>query len=469
MSFYSSLPSGYYSLLRRVDSIANFLPASKSLNHKQENFIPKLIGQPRPSSSDMDSTTTRGNRRRRFRLGSGRSPLLLQLLVTHVILAAQLLERLPLGLRDQEGGTDTEQHEEGIDLENVVHPGVGVAAWDSTAGAERGDGALADDGADLAHGSGQAVRGRSVAGGEDLAGDDEGGGVGAEIEEELGEHEDGEQSVRRKVLVGETHDHEEDGEDAEAHELNRLAAKDVDGEDGDPVAGDGTGEDDDHVADSGVVEDLVGVLGAGGGVADDFEDGGVVERDTIVGNIKEAPRESSTGEKHGVLALGVVTEEVSPAGLGDLHLLLGLLLGGDAGNLIGVALGLTLLKGFNVVTGLLNVTSNVEGVAGSLGDGQAVVEGDAAGDGTHANDGTPHLINGDGAVSGAGTQGRGSLEGLLETESDEKHDKGGSELTKTLHGKDGTHHGTSPLGCSKLGSNDRRKGIVSTDTDTLEI
>lgn len=235
----------------------------------------------------MDSTTTRGCLRLVLN-DSGRIPLRL-LLITHVILARQLLERLPLSLRNQESGADAEQHEQRIDLQHVVHPRVGVSTRDGATGAQGSDGTLADDGADLAHGSAQAVRGRPVTGGENLARDDERGGVGAKVEEELGEDEDGKQSVGREVLVGEAHDHEEDGEDAEAHELDRLAADDVDGKDGDPVTRDGAGKDDDHVADGGIVEDLVRVLGTGGGVADDVQDGGVVERDTVVGDVEEAP------------------------------------------------------------------------------------------------------------------------------------------------------------------------------------
>lgn len=46
---------------------------------------------------------------------------------------------------------------------------------------------LRDDGAELAASGGNAVRGGAVAGGEDFAGDDEGGGVGPEVEEEVDE------------------------------------------------------------------------------------------------------------------------------------------------------------------------------------------------------------------------------------------------------------------------------------------
>lgn len=46
---------------------------------------------------------------------------------------------------------------------------------------------LRDDGAELAAGGGDTVRGRAVAGGENFPRDNEGGGVGAEVLEEIGE------------------------------------------------------------------------------------------------------------------------------------------------------------------------------------------------------------------------------------------------------------------------------------------
>ena len=57
-----------------------------------------------------------------------------------------------------------------------------------------------------------------------------------------------------ELLVTETHAAEEDGEDGEAHKLNRLAAPAVDEEESRPVAGDETGGDEDHVTESDVLE-----------------------------------------------------------------------------------------------------------------------------------------------------------------------------------------------------------------------
>lgn len=120
--------------------------------------------------------------------------------------------------------------------------------------------------------------------------------------------------------------------------------------------------------------------------------------------------------------------EVAEAGLGDLERLLGSLVGGDAGNLVGVALTLASHVSLDIITGLLDITSNVEGVTGGFGDGQTVcswitqlgddtlcqwlsmaltVEGNAGGDGTEADQGTPHLVNGQLADTSAGGSGGG--------------------------------------------------------------
>lgn len=102
-----------------------------------------------------------------------------------LVFATQFFEGLPLGLRDAEGRKDTEEHEQSVDLEHVVQPGAAVPVT------QGGNGALADDGADLAGGGRDTVRGRSVASGEYLTGDDEGCHVRAEVEEELCQDEDG--------------------------------------------------------------------------------------------------------------------------------------------------------------------------------------------------------------------------------------------------------------------------------------
>lgn len=106
------------------------------------------------------------------------------------------------------------------------------------------------------------MRGGTVAGGEAFTGGDESGGVGAEVEEELGENVESEETLAADVVVREADYNEEDGENDEAHKLDGPAADSIDGGNGDPVAGDCASADQDDVPDRNVVEKLEDVLAA---------------------------------------------------------------------------------------------------------------------------------------------------------------------------------------------------------------
>jgi hypothetical protein len=97
------------------------------------------------------------------------------------VIPAQLLERLPLRLRNTQRSEDTQEHEQRIDLHDVslVRVGLGSGLASRAFGAQFRDAGLSDDGTDFAHSGREAVGGGTVAGGEALAGDDEGCCVGA--------------------------------------------------------------------------------------------------------------------------------------------------------------------------------------------------------------------------------------------------------------------------------------------------
>ncbi len=99
--------------------------------------------------------------------------------MTKFVLASQILEGLSLGLWDEEGSEDTGEHEDGVDLHDMVEPWAGAGLGRCTAGSERSDGGLSDDGAHLARGGRDTVGGGTVAGWEALAGNNEGSCVGA--------------------------------------------------------------------------------------------------------------------------------------------------------------------------------------------------------------------------------------------------------------------------------------------------
>ena len=79
------------------------------------------------------------------------------------------------------------------------------------------------------------MAGRTVPCREAFTRDDEGGGVGAEVEEELGEDVKSEEGTAGEKVVGEADGDKDAGEEDEAHELDGFAAQGVDGCDGNPV------------------------------------------------------------------------------------------------------------------------------------------------------------------------------------------------------------------------------------------
>jgi hypothetical protein len=125
-------------------------------------------------------------------------------LITHVPVLSQVLKSAALGLRDEKGGKDTREHEGGEDLHNVVEPWAGVGLCNVATGSERRDGSLGDNGTDLAGTCGDTVRGGTVASGETLSRNNEGGSVGAPVEEQLDEDVDAQHGVRAEVLECET-------------------------------------------------------------------------------------------------------------------------------------------------------------------------------------------------------------------------------------------------------------------------
>jgi hypothetical protein len=208
-----------------------------------------------------------------------------------------------------------------------------------------------------------------------------GGGKGGltEVEKELYKHVDGEMGMRLQVPEVETPDDEQDGESDETHELHWFAADSVNRRHGAPVARDGTSADENARTSSEVVENVVGVASAS--VADGAEHSSGVEVEAVERDIEHEPRACRAEEDLAVLPLTVVVDEVLEACLGDGELR-SFGHGLCAGDFVGVTLVFALHVGVNIVVGLFNIASNIEGVARSLGDGETVVESNAGGDGT---------------------------------------------------------------------------------------
>lgn len=92
--------------------------------------------------------------------------------------------------------------------------------------------------------------------------------------------------------------------------------------------------------------------------------------------------------------------------------------------------------------------------SGTTGDNvrKHTVKGNASWDSTAADECSPHLVNSNATFTVTDLDGGSRLKLRFEAERCEKHDEGGSQLTNTLHGKDGGHHCSTPLGGSESGN-----------------
>ena len=123
----------------------------------------------------------------------------------------------------------------------------------------------------------------------------------------------------------------------------------------------------------------------------------------------------------------------------------------------------------NVLVRLLDVTSNVESITWSLGNGEAEVEGYARGNDANTDQGTPHLVDSNLAVASALSVGCGLVELALEASDEADHDDSSTKLAETLHGEHGAHHSATPLGGSELRGDDGGKRVVTANSCNLLV
>jgi len=152
----------------------------------------------------------------------------------------QLFQTLALGFRDKQSGENPSQHEKGENFEDVVKEFI----WTVDI-SQAGEADLRDDSAKLAACRRDTVCRGAVTGGEDLPRHDEGGSVGAKVLEKVGETvKEGEPlgvgMGFGQCIIAEAHDNEKNGEDGEAHQLNRFTSLRVDKEECHPVTWDET-------------------------------------------------------------------------------------------------------------------------------------------------------------------------------------------------------------------------------------
>lgn len=188
------------------------------------------------------------------------SPPAARLQLIHIVLfARQFLKSHALRLRHKEARQHAQEHEERKHAHHVMDPRIGVIMRSAIRDHGREED-LRKDGAQLAHACAETIARAADPRWEDLSRGKKRRGVGAEVEEELREDVEREQMDSRHTSPRESEDAKDDGEDAEAGDLEPLSANAVDGEDGEAVAWEGAGTNQDNLARGGVAQGEVEVF-----------------------------------------------------------------------------------------------------------------------------------------------------------------------------------------------------------------
>ena len=131
---------------------------------------------------------------------------------------------------------------------------------------------------------------------------------------------------------------------------------------------------------------------------------------------KEEPRASRSEKYFAMSPLAVMANKVAPACLGRRETLSGILQDSSAADLVGVTLGSAGGISFDVLDGLLGIAGHIEGITGSLGNGETEIESNAAWHSTKSDNDTPRLVNSKLADTIALTHRLGSQERVLEAQ-----------------------------------------------------
>ena len=162
--------------------------------------------------------------------------------------------------------------------------------------AKLGETDLGDDSSKFSRSSGDSVCGRTVTSGEGLTRNNEGGGVGAEVLEEVCEAIEEDESLGStgaggKLIVGETHDDEGASENDETHHLDRFSSPRVDENEGNPVSGNEASNGKNQVSDGDVhqvVIDLMRSSATRSAETDGGQDDGRVEPKAVESDLNGA-------------------------------------------------------------------------------------------------------------------------------------------------------------------------------------
>jgi hypothetical protein len=250
---------------------------------------------------------------------------------------------------------------------------------------------------------------------------------------------------------------------AEASDLKWLSADCVNSGNWKPVTWNGTSASKNGVTSSEIVQNMVDIGSTS--ESNSCEHSWGVETETVESNVEQEPWTGCTQEDSAILPLSVKGNEVAERGLWNFKLV-GLCESLGTAELIRFALGLSVHVSVNILSCLLDITSNIEGITRGFGDGETEVESDNGWDSAESysmldllidkrqsngltDHNAPRLVNWISTDTSALGVADGGAERIFKTGNTGEHNERSSELTKSLHGEDGTHHCTSPFSSSK--------------------
>lgn len=309
--------------------------------------------------------------------------------------------------------------------------------------------------------------GRANASWEGLGSDDEGRGVGTEIEEELEESEASKERALAKMVNFTGEDAKEEGRHGETHELESLTTDDINGEKGEVVTGKETESRDDDISGSDGKKFVI-YISSSSTITDVSKHDALVQVDTIKCNVDEEPAESSTEEDLQMGPGREVVDELLVMGLLDsddtVPVVIFLVNGGNFGAGVRVDL-LRVLR--SVLLSFLVIMLERGFGARSLGKlilaglrkSEASIESSDSGDQGETNEDAPDLVS---------VLDIASLEIRLEGTKGNDGDEGADEGAPSLVCKDKAQERASAMNVGTIGNDGGAHRIVTTDSDSEE-
>jgi len=229
--------------------------------------------------------------------------------VAVTVLTIELLQGTTLSLGDQKSGKDSEKHNH-TQTANQPADSLGSRVSDGNESVASNNSAkFSSTGADT-------MRSRTISGGEDFSRDDESGGVGAKVEEELAngvERNEQPDCGVQNLVIENGENGENDCKNDKTHQLHAFPADSFNKDDGEPVPRHSSHNVDNGISGGKGVKFVVG-MSLAGAPANLRQNKGLVQVEPVKGNIKKEPGSSCSEENLEIFPATKVSPKIGERG-----------------------------------------------------------------------------------------------------------------------------------------------------------